>query len=202
MKFAKTHLDKTFNHWKKVLWTDETKIEFFSHSERHYVWRKPKTVFEEDLLLTVKHGGGSIMVWGCFAASGTGKLAHIEGTMNSNNYRNILRDNVPPSVRDLRLWRGWILQQVKDPKHTSKSTQDWLTKKKLKALEWPGQSPDLNPIEMLWFDPKRALLARKPSKLKELQTFCDEEWAKIFPDRCQRLITDYRKRLVAVIAAK
>ena len=82
LKFAKIHQDKTFNHWKKVWRTDETKIELFSHNERCYVWRKPKIAFEEkNLLPTVKHGGGSIMVWGCFAASGTGKRAHIEGTM-------------------------------------------------------------------------------------------------------------------------
>ena len=73
---------------------------------------------------------------------------------------------------------------------------------KLKALEWPSQSPDLNPIEMLWFDLKRALHARKPSNLKELRTFYDEEWAKLSPDLCQRSITDYKKRLVAVIATK
>ena len=69
-------------------------------------------------------------------------------------------------------------------------------------LEWPSQSPDLNPTEMLWFDLKRSLHAKKPSNLKELRTFCDEEWEKISPDRCERLITDYRKRLVAVIAGE
>ena len=142
------------------------------------------------------------MMNGCFAAAGTGKLAHIEGTMNSNDNQKILRENFSPSVRYLRLGCGWILQQDNDLKHTSKSTQDCLTKKKPKVLEWPNQSPDLNPIEMLWFDLKRALHARKPSNLKELRTFRDEEWAKISPDWCRRLITDYRKRLVAVIAAK
>ena len=203
LKFAKTHLDKTFNHWKNVLWTDQTKIALFSHNERRYVWQKLKTAFEEkNLLPTVKHGEGSIMVRRCFAASGTGRRPYIEGTMNLNDYQKILRENASPSVRNLRLGRDWILLQVNDPKHTSKSTQDWSTKKKLKALEWPSQTPDLNPIEMLWFDPKRALHARKPSNLKELQTFCDEECAKISPDRCQRFITDYRKRLVAIISAK
>ena len=99
------------------MWRDETKIELFSHNERRYVWRKPETAFEEkNLLPTVKNGGGSIMVWGCFAVSETGKLAHIEGTMNSNDYQKVLRENVPPSVRDLRLGRGWILQQDNDPK--------------------------------------------------------------------------------------
>ena len=123
VEVCKNHLDKTFNHWKKVLWTAETKIELFGHNERHYVWRKPKTAFKEkNLLPTVKHSEGSIMVWGCFAASGTGKRAHIEGTMNPNDYQLIFRENVPPSVRYLKLGRGWILQQDNDFKHTSKST--------------------------------------------------------------------------------
>ena len=82
------------------MWTDKTKTELFSHKERRYVWQ------EKNLLPAVKHGGGSIMVWECFAASGTGKLAHIEGTMNSNDYQKILRENVPPTVRYLRLGGG------------------------------------------------------------------------------------------------
>ncbi len=49
----------------------------------------------------------------------------------------------------------------------------------MKTLEWPSQSPDLNPIEMLWHDLKKAVHARKPSNVAELQQFCQDEWAKI-----------------------
>ena len=90
-----------------------------------------KNFEEKNLLPTIKHGEGSIIVWGCFAASGTGKHAHIEGTVNSNDYQKILRENVPSSVCYLRLGCGWILQQDDNPKHINKSTQDWLTKNKL-----------------------------------------------------------------------
>ncbi|KAK3506031.1 hypothetical protein QTP70_010230 [Hemibagrus guttatus] len=92
--------------------------------------------------------------------SGPGRLAVINGTMNSAVYQKILKENVRPSVCDLKLTRTWVLQQDNDPKHTSKSTSEWLKKNKMKTLEWPSQSPDLNPIEMLWHDLKKVVHAR------------------------------------------
>ncbi|KAK3508611.1 hypothetical protein QTP70_035201, partial [Hemibagrus guttatus] len=164
---------------------------------------KSNTTFQEKIIIpTVKYGGGSVMVWGCFAASGPGRLAVINGTMNSAVYQKILKENVRPSVCDLKLKRPWVLQQDNDPKHTSKSTSEWLKKNKMKTLEWPSQSPDLNPIEMLWHDLKKVVHARKPSNVAELQQFCKDEWAKIPPQRCNRLIASYGKRLIAVVAAK
>ena len=80
------------------------------------------------------------MVWGCFAASGPGKLAVIDGTMNSALYQKILKENVQPSVPDLKLKGTWVLLD-NDPKHTSKFTSGWFKKNKkhnMKVLEWPS----------------------------------------------------------------
>ena len=118
-----------------------------------------------------------------FAASGPGRLAIIDGTMNSGLYPQILKENVRVSVCELKLNRRWVLLQDNDPKHTSKSTKEWLKKKKCNVLEWPSQSPDLNPIEMLWKDLKRSVHARKPTNIHELKQFCKEEWAQCYgPD--------------------
>jgi hypothetical protein len=68
--------------------------------------------------------------------------------------------------------------------------------------EWPSQSPDHNPIEMLWYDLKRANHTRHPNNITELKQFCKEDWSKIPPDHCAGLTRNYRKRLVEVIAAK
>ncbi len=54
-----------------------------------------------------------------------------------------------PSVRALKMGRGWVFQHDNDPKHTARATKEWLRKKHLKVLEWPSQSPDLNPKENL-----------------------------------------------------
>ena len=75
----------------KVLWSDETKIELFGVNARRHVWRKPGTAYHQaNTIPTVKHGGGSIMLWGCFSAAGTGRLVRKEGKMNAAMYRDIL----------------------------------------------------------------------------------------------------------------
>ena len=64
--------------------------------------------------------------------------------MNGKMYRDIFDKNLLPSTRMMKMKQGWTFQQDNDPKH---SQGNWFQKKKIKLLEWPSQSPDLNPIE-------------------------------------------------------
>jgi hypothetical protein len=64
---------------------------------------------------TVKYGGGSIMVWGCFAASGPGQLSLTE---------KLFPKFIKTFCSKLKLNRCWVMQQDNDPKHRSKSTEE------------------------------------------------------------------------------
>ncbi len=141
MEFAKKHLKDSKMVTNKILWSDETKIELFGLNSKRYVWRKPGTAHHlSNTVPTVKHGGGSIMLWGCFSAAGTGRLVAIEGKMNAAKYRDILDENLLQSAQDLRLGRRFTFQQDNDPKHTAKITKEWLHNNSVTVLEWPRAS--------------------------------------------------------------
>lgn len=103
-------------------------------------------------------------------------------------YQQIPEQNVMPSVKKLKLGQTWVFQHDNNPKHSSSSTKDWLRRKKICVFNWPSQSLDLNPIELLWQEVKQVVHADTP-KSSLLAVFKQEEWGKIPRDRCQRWIT-------------
>ncbi len=202
-RYMKKHLKDSKMVTNKILWSDETKIELFGLNSKRYVWRKPGTAHHlSNTVPTVKNGVGSIMLWGCFSAAGTGRLVAIEGKMNAAKYRDILDENLLQSAQDLRLGRRFTFQQDNDPKHTAKITKEWLHNNSVTVLEWPSQSPDLNPIEHLWRDLKMSVHQRLPSNLTELERICKEEWQRIPKSRCEKLVASFPKRLMAVLNQK
>ncbi|KAL1248809.1 hypothetical protein QQF64_022127 [Cirrhinus molitorella] len=48
------------------------------------------------MVSTVKHGGGVVMVWGCFAGDTVGDLFKTEGTLNQHGYYSILQRHAIP----------------------------------------------------------------------------------------------------------
>ncbi|KAK3545944.1 hypothetical protein QTP70_016948, partial [Hemibagrus guttatus] len=88
LKFAREHLDDPEEDWENVIWSDETKIELFGKNSTCRVWRRKNAeLHPKNTIPTVKHGGGNIMLWGCFSAKGPGRLIPVKERMNGAMYR-------------------------------------------------------------------------------------------------------------------
>lgn len=150
IKFAQEHIDWPAQKWRNILWSDESKIVLYGgKGSRQYVRRPPNTEYNPRLTTkTIKHGGARIMIWACFSYYGVGPIYWIKNIMDRHLYVHIMQEIMLPYVsEDMPLI--WVFQQDNDPKHTSKVAKQWFQANNIKVLDWPAQSPDLNPIENL-----------------------------------------------------
>lgn len=205
--FAKKYYRKPIDFWKRVLWTDESKFEIMSSKRRKKVWKRvedkgSKVLKTEYIQGTVKHGGGSVMAWGCFSFNGVGKLKFIESTFTATAYIELLEDVLIESVLMCGLEKDLIFMQDNDPKHVAKKSSKFFRENLIKLLDWPPQSPDLNPMEHLWDELERRIPKSSRTTKSSLRTAIETEWAKIDPKVCQKLVESIPKRLQAVIRAK
>lgn len=203
LTFAKAHVNKQEDFWNTVIFSDECKFSVFGSDGRQMVWRKANEQMKtKNLCPTVKHGGGSVMVWGCMSAAGVGNLVFIDGIMDWKEYLNILKNNLHASAEKLNMKESFIFQQDNDPKHTAMNVKLWLLYKTKKQLHTPPQSPDMNPIEHLWDEMKRRLKNHRIRSKQQLRAKIVEEWGKIQIETTKKLVQTMPKRMREIIRNK
>ena len=79
---------------------------------------------------------------------------------------------------------------------------DFLRKQAPEVMEWPSNSPGVNPVENLWSHIKRSVEKRKPSNLDELNDFLHEKWETIDLYLLNNLIKSMKTRCLALIDSK
>ena len=90
--WAKKHEQWTLFWWKSVFWSDKSKFEIFGSNRHVFVRRRVgEWIISAFVVPTVKHGGGDVMVWGCFAGDTVCNLFRIQGTLNQYGYHRILQ---------------------------------------------------------------------------------------------------------------
>lgn len=87
--------------------------------------KKNEELNPKNLVGTVKHAGGGVLVWGCMSASGLGNFIFIDGIMNHAVYINILNDNLKLSAQNLGIGNNFVFYQDNDPKHTALNVRLW-----------------------------------------------------------------------------
>lgn len=202
INFAKKHISWSNTSWDQVIWSDETKVNLFGSDGRMYVRRKDGTRFEnKNLIPTIKHGGGNVMLWGCFSSKGVGELTFIDGKMDRFEYSRILDGHLASSAKKMGLEK-YIFQQDNDPKHSSKHVKEYLADKHIDVMEWPSQSPDLNPIEHLWSIIKKKIAPLNCKNITELKAAIVTEWNNIDVSVCEKLVYSMKKRCEEVLKSK
>lgn len=179
-------MDWTIADWKRVVWSDETKIDRFGSDGQRYAWKResePRHVCQ-----TVKHGG-NLKLWSCIAYEGVGWLVRIDQNLTKDIYKTILEDDLRKTIEEYGINQAkMIFQHDDDPKHTSKLIAEYLSQQPFDVMDWPAQSPDLNPIENMWSTLKRRLFSnydRPPNGMLELWERATAVWYQITKDQCQ-----------------
>ncbi len=135
------------------------------------------------------------MIWGAMSSAGVGPLCFFETQRHCTRLPRNFADQL---FKDA----DFIFQQDLAHAHTAKSTKSWLNDHGVGVLDWPANSPDLNPIENLWSIVKRKMRNKRPKNADELKATVKETWASIPPQQCHKLITSMPRRIEAVIKAK
>ena len=204
--WALAHATWKDEDWAKVIFSDESKFMLFKSDGRQYCWIKPGQALDDRFTQkTVKHGGGSLMVWGCITAQGMGRLYRIDGIMKGVDYVEILNKQLLGTFKDRKIRKtAYLFQQDNDPKHTSKVATDWFRRSRVKKLPWPSRSPDMNIIEHVWNQLDALVRARNPlpRNKEELWVALQEEWTNFPKAALDKLYKSMPTRVAALLKAR
>lgn len=198
--WAKDHRN---TDWTKIIWSDESR--FCLRSDRpQRCLRRSGEEYSEDCIQETQKGNPGIMVWGCFSSKTVGVLHRVpvNTKINSAEYKNILETSLVPSLARFRTPRLLTFQQDNAPCHKTRLISDWLAQKHIRTLDWPAQSPDLNPIENIWDHIDREIHDKTINNLNELWEAVLGAWNRISEEYLEVLINSMPNRIDNVIKNK
>lgn len=141
---------------------------------------------------------------GCMAAEGVGEVRVCEGRMNAATYTEMLSEALEPSIYKIFQEDSpkYTFQQDSAPCHTAKSVKKWFADNGVPVMNWPSQSPDLNPIEHLWGEIKRRIRNKVIKNRQDLKNEIFRVWEEIPPSVTQNLVASMPRRVAAVYKNK
>ena len=208
LAFAQRTKNWSREDWRKVVWSDESRFkvcEMLPKKVRRPHYKKGSNYgnpFDSKYLMATKKFDQSIMIWGCMSGNaGRGSLVVIPKgqTVTAKSYLDILKEKLK-DVMDIH-GADYFMQDGAPP-HTAKIVKNWLSTNNIQVLEWPPQSPDLNPIENLWHYMKQQLENYDTSSLAKLEIALRELWCKgLQLDTFIKYANSMPERIQAVIQA-
>ena len=203
LKYTLSKRHWTADQWLKVMWSDESPFNLCPKCGKVYVQRRPGEEFQRQCLKpTIKHGEGSIMVWGCVSGADMGKLKSLEGKVDVEYYYRILGHQMGPTIKLQGGWQFFIFMQDNASVHTAKKNLQFLEQNNYDLDHLP-QSPDLNPLENIWWAIDQTLLdIPLPSNANDLLEKIEQICNNYPTDKQLKYIKSMPSHIEAVIQAK
>ncbi len=139
----------TVAQWSKVLFSDESKFCISFGNQGPRVWRKGGEAHSPSYLKSSVKFPQSVMICGAMSSAGVGSLCFLKTNVTAPVYQEMLEHFMLPSADQLFKDADFIFQKDLAPVHTAKSTKGWINYHGVGVLDWPANSPDLNPIQYL-----------------------------------------------------
>lgn len=193
----------TVENWRRVCFSDESMIEIQPNHSQFVRRNRDESLTAAHFQASYKHPV-KVMLWGIMSYRGTGRLHVCEGAMNQEQYQTIIKTRVVPQLKDWFGDEACYFQHDLAPCHTAKSCLKLLETSQVNVLPWPGNSPDLSPIENLWAILKRRINKHNCSNKNELINEILNVWARTndLHEISRSLIDSMPRRIDACIKAR
>jgi transposase len=192
--------------WRKIHWSDDSRYLLHIPDGRMRIWRHKNTAYtSRNIQPTVRYGGGSVMVYGCFSHDCKLDLVTIEGNLNGDQYiRDVLQPVVFPNFDNHPLATRPVYMDDNVLSHRSRAVTAYLQSEAVTSVPWPAMSSNLNPIEHIWDMLGRRIQARKPpvQNIRQLEAALHREWLQRSQQDIRRLTGGMRRRVEAVIQVR
>ncbi len=213
LQWALEHVDWEHEQWGKIVWSDECSIELGSGQARPYVFRLQGNDYLDTDFVERRTHGTRVMIWAAFHGTTKSEAVYLPGDPNSarrgvtaERILACLKEHLPPLMEG----EGKIFMMDGASVHTAGIVQDWLKEKGYTVMEWPPYSPDLNPIEHLWFPTKEGIypltetieeLRGEDNKKRLMAAEACAAWDRIPASKLDRFVATMQARCRAVIKA-
>ncbi len=203
LQFAQDHLNWSLEQWGQVWWSDETTIEAIPQKKEYRIWiQSSQDNTNLPTAPAVQAGGFKVTFWGAVSRNALGPLVPINGNLNGEKYVELLEDHFIDSYRDSG--PDSVFMQDNASCHTSQVARAYFRQNAVTLLEWPPQSPDLNPIENIWamLKSKMKKIPGFPRSRAELIARAQTCWAQLEAEKVDNTLNSMPKRMQLVLEAR